>query len=159
MATGRPEQRETSDSRGVVESTIRNSDASRTNVQPHLHRKFHRAVVEPFGRQKIGSDDWMKWGSELQGSITAETASLYGSSTDPLAWANETLQVTRRLYKDLDSDDLRAAYYEANLPVVEEQLERAGVRLATMLNAMFAPPPTSQPATPPAVPTSSPTEF
>jgi len=29
--------------------------------------------------------------------------------------------------------------------VVEDQLQRAGIRLATMLNTMFAPKPTSRP--------------
>jgi hypothetical protein len=44
------------------------------------------------------------------------------------------------LYPELNSDALEAPYYEANISMVETQLRTAGVRLATMLNAMFPPP-------------------
>lgn len=111
----------------------------------NFHALWDTGLIE----QKLAGGDWMKWGDELQGTITAETAKNYASSTDPLAWANETLQITRRLYSELDNDDLGAAYYERNMPVVEDQLERAGIRLATILNAIFAQP-TTQPATAPA---------
>jgi len=56
----------------------------------------------------------------------------------------------QRLYKELDSDDLGATYYTANIDTVEVQLQRAGVRLAAMLNAMYAHAPATQPTTAPA---------
>lgn len=111
----------------------------------NFHALWDSVMIE----QKLAGADWMQWGDQLQATITAENATLYQSSTDPLAWGNETLQITRRLYKELDSDDLGAPYYERNMPVVEDQLERAGIRLATMLNAMFAPKPATQPTTQP----------
>jgi hypothetical protein len=91
---------------------------------------FHKLWDTDLIEQRIAGGDWMKLGGELQASITAEAAALYGSSTDPLAWANEMLEITRRLYRELDSDALAAPYYEANIGTVETQLQTAGVRLA-----------------------------
>jgi hypothetical protein len=62
---------------------------------------FHKVWDTDLIDQRLGGGDWMVWGNSLQASITAETARLHASSTDPLAWANETLQITRRLSRAL----------------------------------------------------------
>jgi hypothetical protein len=98
---------------------------------------FHKVWDTDLIEQRVTGDDWMKLGAELQASITPEEAEQYAASADPLAWANESLQITRRLYRELESDELGEPYYTANIGTVETQLQKAGVRLAGVLNASF----------------------
>jgi len=61
----------------------------------------------------------------------------------PAAWARESWEIAQRVAYDGQVDRCRGAassvdvgggYERAAVPVVQEQLERAGVRLAEMLN-------------------------
>ena len=57
-----------------------------------------------------------------------------------VSWAEESHRVAREQLAALPADRvLGQAYYDAALPVVEQQLLRAGVRLAAVLNNIFAP--------------------
>jgi hypothetical protein len=58
------------------------------------------------------------------------------SRGDPVAWANESYRVAvRTIYGRLaHSGTLPEEYESAALPIANEQLERAGVRLAKVLN-------------------------
>jgi hypothetical protein len=58
------------------------------------------------------------------------------SRGDPVAWANESYRIAvRTLYGRLPHSRVLSESYEAiALPIVNEQLERAGVRLAVILN-------------------------
>jgi hypothetical protein len=56
-------------------------------------------------------------------------------------WANESHAVAQRvIYGELPHETgyLPASYERTALPVVNEQLEKAGVRLAAVLNAVLA---------------------
>jgi hypothetical protein len=55
---------------------------------------------------------------------------------DPVAWANEGYEIAVQvIYGKLPHSGALPDSYEAEaLPIVNEQLERAGVRLATVLN-------------------------
>jgi hypothetical protein len=56
----------------------------------------------------------------------------------PVAWAEESVRVAAEHAYRLPADhDVGRAYVEANLPVVQQQLWRVGVRLAGLLNAIF----------------------
>jgi hypothetical protein len=100
----------------------------------NLHAVWDTGIIE----QRISKGDWIVWGNELVASITPENLAEFAASRDPLAWANESLKVTRTLYAELDSDEIGVTYYDRSIPVVEVQLERAGVRLAGLLNTLFA---------------------
>lgn len=75
----------------------------------------------------------------LAGSITPEERSRWAQGT-PLEWAQESFALARsHVYIAgagdglVAGDELGEAYYERNLPVVKEQLQKAGVRLAWLL--------------------------
>jgi hypothetical protein len=129
----------------------------------NFHSVWDSALIK-----KRMNDDRQAMTKAIEASITGKDLRTWRQSTNPFAWANESLTITRRLYKNLPADrHLDAAYYDANIGTVETQLAVAGVRLAAMLNDIFAsgdetepasepassqpetPTPTSPPATPP----------
>lgn len=72
----------------------------------------------------------------LAAGITAEDAARW-QNADVEGWTNESYRLAVEQAYDLPADrDLGGAYYERILPVVRRQLQKAGVRLAFMLNAI-----------------------
>jgi nuclease S1 len=60
-----------------------------------------------------------------------------GSGTT-VQWAEESVRVAaEHCYRVPASHEIGQAYRDVNLPVLRQQLFRAGVRLATLLNAIF----------------------
>ena len=58
---------------------------------------------------------------------------------DPLTWLYESYQISEQLYADAaKSPDFDEAYYQAHIPVFEQRMEMAGIRLAGMLNAIYS---------------------
>ncbi|MDP9079949.1 MAG: S1/P1 nuclease [Bacteroidota bacterium] len=60
--------------------------------------------------------------------------------SDPqLLWAWESYQISSQLYGEIEKNgtSIDDAYYKAHLPVVENRIEKAGIRLAGVLNAIF----------------------
>jgi nuclease S1 len=56
----------------------------------------------------------------------------------PVVWAQESVRVAaEHAYKLPANHELGQAYLDANLPILRQQLLRGGVRLATLLNAIF----------------------
>ena len=77
-------------------------------------------------------------------TVTAWTERLNrsGLSADgrgtPVQWAEESVRVAaQHCYQIPANHELGQAYADANLPIVRQQLFRGGVRLATLLNAIF----------------------
>jgi hypothetical protein len=58
---------------------------------------------------------------------------LQAGSADPVAWANESLQLAREAWVQPQAN-IDQAYYLRERPVVDRQLALAGLRLATLLN-------------------------
>ncbi|OKS88160.1 hypothetical protein RG47T_3624 [Mucilaginibacter polytrichastri] len=57
----------------------------------------------------------------------------------PMQWLWESYQVSTKIYGDVaKSNKLDDAYYQANIPVVQQRIEMAGIRLAGELNKIFA---------------------
>lgn len=108
-------------------------------VMTFMGRKtnFHAIWDSGLIDQRLGQQDWIVVGGEMASAITPEQSATIVAVTDPLAWANETLVITRRLYAELDSDELSEPYYTAHVALLEQQLQTAGLRLANMLNAMY----------------------
>lgn len=72
----------------------------------------------------------------LAAGIDAEDAARW-QDADVEAWTNESYRLAAEQAYDLPADrDLGETYYERMLPVVRRQLQKAGVRLAYMLNAI-----------------------
>ncbi|HEY4337774.1 MAG TPA: S1/P1 nuclease [Puia sp.] len=59
----------------------------------------------------------------------------------PIKWAWESYEISSRLYAEVDAMKSRTiddAYYQAHIGIVEQRLEQAGIRLAGVLNTLFA---------------------
>jgi hypothetical protein len=82
---------------------------------------------------------WKWWAWELRLAVTPEDRKDWTASLDPLVWAHEALKPSRELAFDITSGTaLGEEYYNAAIPVVDLQLRKAGVRLAAVLNEIFA---------------------
>ena len=81
-------------------------------------------------RMQIGHAD----GAEHPGQLRSALELLHGRALDPVARSHEIAE--RMIYGELPHDpgSLPENYEQRALPVVNEQLEKAGVRLAAMLN-------------------------
>jgi len=88
------------------------------------------------------------WGSGLMEhtglTVTAWTDLLKRSGISeeghgtPVQWAEESVRVAaKHAYRLPTNRELGQAYFDANLPILRQQLFRAGVRLAAFLNAVF----------------------
>jgi hypothetical protein len=57
---------------------------------------------------------------------------------DPMLWLWESYQISSILYTEVaDNNKLGEDYYQDHIPVVKKQIEKAGIRLAGELNAIF----------------------
>jgi len=75
--------------------------------------------------------DQRRYVHELEKMIAADH--LQAGSDDPVAWANESLQLARQVWVQPQAD-IDEAYYLRERPVVDQQLALAGLRLAQLLN-------------------------
>lgn len=79
-------------------------------------------------------------------------------STDPMQWAYESYEIAAKLYAEADKDKQPGdAYYQTYIPIVQQRIEKAGIRLAGILNELFKdtkisvvllPPPVNSPPVP-----------
>ena len=103
----------------------------------NLHRVWDTDLIE---HHKRAVPDYVRL---LEARITPELATEWtqGSVED---WANESLAIAKRAYTQPGgTGELRSGaklgepYYQANLPLAEQRIAQAGVRLASLLNATF----------------------
>jgi hypothetical protein len=97
----------------------------------NLHAVWDSGIIAPAVK-----DDERSYALHLVHEITAARRRRW-SRADPAAWANENYRIAvRTIYGRLPhSGTLPAAYETEVLPIANEQLERAGVRLSVVLNA------------------------
>lgn len=64
----------------------------------------------------------------------------YVANMDPVDWAEESFQITRQVYQQLPPPPIQLgqAYFEQFFPVVQQRLIAGGIRLARLLNLIFA---------------------
>ena len=103
----------------------------------NLHRVWDTDLIE---HNKRSPSDYVK---ALESRITPELAIEWTKGTVE-DWANESLTIAKTAYlvpgttTELRSGaKLGQSYYEANLPLAEQRVAQAGVRLASLLNAIF----------------------
>jgi hypothetical protein len=82
-----------------------------------------------------------EYGAALNGRISEKQAKAWAKGT-PLTWAIESWQIAKeKVYADVPADGdppkVGEAYVAKAQPVVDEQIQKAGVRLAAALNAAF----------------------
>ena len=103
----------------------------------NLHRVWDTDLIE---HNKRSQNDYVQ---ALESLITPELAIEWTKGTVE-DWANESLTIAKTAYlvpgttTELRSGaKLGQAYYQANLPLAEQRLAQSGVRLASLLNAIF----------------------
>ena len=72
-----------------------------------------------------------RYARDLEKMITADH--LQAGSGDPVAWADQSLQLARQALVQPQTN-IDQAYYQRERPVVDRQLALAGLRLAQILN-------------------------
>jgi hypothetical protein len=127
-----------------------------------LHQPMHVSRAEDKGGNTIkvtfnGQDANLHslWDTRLiehQGLDYEQLASKYDNATpeqigkwqsdDLMKWLFESYQLSARIYADASKNtDFDEAYYQAHLPVIQQRIEQAGIRLAGVLNGIFTHPP------------------
>lgn len=100
---------------------------------------------------------WTNYARELSEAITQEQADRWRKVTDVSAWATETYQLALNYaYKVPKEGQIGKEYFDRCIPIVNEQLSVAGVRLAALLNSCLAAPTSAPAASAPACATSQP---
>ena len=101
---------------------------------------------------------WREYAGQLYARITPEQRKQWAAPLDPSAWATESYRLAvSNAYAVPKDGQLGKEYLDRNLPVVEERLSMAGIRLGALLNAVVGdgrglpvpPPVTTRPATAP----------
>jgi hypothetical protein len=72
-----------------------------------------------------------RYARDLEQMIAADH--LQAGSSDPIAWANDSLQLAKQAWVQPQAE-IDEAYYVRERPVVDRQLALAGLRLARLLN-------------------------
>jgi hypothetical protein len=125
-----------------------------------LHQPMHVSREEDKGGNTIqlnydgsGTNLHALWDSKLidhQGLTYEQMAATYDHATpaqikqwqsDPLIqWIWESYQASSKLYAEADAMKSRAIddrYYQAHIAIVQDRIEKAGIRLAGVLNGVF----------------------
>ena len=83
--------------------------------------------------------DWLAFARELQDSLEPGETDELTASMEVIDWANESYHLAmNEVYPGVGDQPIAAEYTEANLPMVEERLIAAGIRLAGVLNNLLA---------------------
>jgi len=114
---------------------------------PNLHAMWDEYLV----KELLGTARPKTFAKRLVKEITPEQIE-YWTGRDPLAWANDSYWSARKIaYHWTNGDNLpfkwagagmdltSENYIDSHLPLVQEQLEKAGVRLAEVLNRALDP--------------------
>jgi len=110
----------------------------------HNRTNLHR--LWDWGLLSRTKKEWSVYAVELQQNITAEQLAKW-QSIDPVEWATESYRLALSHAYSIPKDGkLGQAYFDRCVPVVNQRLAMAGVRLATLLNAIFKDGSASSPA-------------
>ena len=105
----------------------------------NLHRLWDSGLI------RFNGVPWAAYAKSLRKSIKPDELKAW-RSTDPVAWANESYKLAlSHAYAIPKDGKLGPDYFQRNLPVIERRLKMAGVRLAVLLNAVYATPPEGDP--------------
>ncbi len=100
---------------------------NRTN----LHSLWDSGMIR---RPKKG---WSEYSTDLAGTVTPQRMTAW-TTLDPADWVTESNKLAlSHAYAVPKDGQIGQAYFNRNMPVVNEQLAKAGMRLAALLNAIF----------------------
>ncbi len=95
----------------------------------NLHALWDSGLID---QEQLSFSEWASW---LSAKITPAQRQQW-SSTDPAVWIAEGAAIRDRLYPETPEISYRYAF--DNKAVLDEQLEKGGVRLAAYLNQLFS---------------------
>lgn len=123
-----------------------------------LHQPMHISRAEDKGGNTIqvtydgkGTNLHSLWDSKLlehQNMTYQELAKSYDTATDEeikqwqsdniLKWIFESYQISSQLYREIDlNKNIDDDYYKSHLPIIQQRIEKGGIRLAGMLNSIL----------------------
>ncbi len=103
------------------------------NNKTNLHRVWDSGMIRQSRKR------WFDYARELSQSITADQHRAWTATLDPADWATESHKLVPEVYADIPrSAEIGEVYYREKLPMLEEQIKKGGVRLAALLNSVFA---------------------
>lgn len=100
--------------------------------ETRLHSIWDSAIIE-------SSKSWSysEWVDNIDFGSEKANFNRY-TKTSPLEWMEETVYVAQGVYKGVKvGGNYSYDYINANYPILEEQLRKAGYRLASLLNSIF----------------------
>ena len=105
----------------------------------HVHAIWDDVLISRH-LERLGAD-WKTYAGELRLGITERQRGDWGLVLDPVEWANESLAIAKRddLFRFGNGERLPDGYSGDAMPVISERLRQAGIRLAALLNRIFAP--------------------
>jgi hypothetical protein len=116
----------TADARGGNDVPVTAFGAAQCGNRPcNLHSVWDNELIAHTG---LGEQRYVK---QLEKMIKADH--VQAGADDPVAWANDSLQLAKQAWVQPQSD-IDEAYYQRERPVVDQQLALAGLRLARLLN-------------------------
>jgi hypothetical protein len=90
---------------------------------------------------------WQRYAEGLCRAMTPEQRRKWAGVTDPDDWASESHRAfLNHAVVSPENSALGEEYYQRNIPVVNERLSMAGIRLASVLNRLLGEAATTQPA-------------
>jgi hypothetical protein len=105
-----------------------------------LHSVWDSLILQDaMGDRKI-----IDYADALDATLTQADIQAWTSSSSPASWTNEVHKTAQGLYRELPAANslgrrvLPKTYGSAHEALVEQQLERGGIRLASLLNQAFA---------------------
>jgi len=97
----------------------------------NLHSVWDSGIIGQTGRE------WEDYADLLDARLTPQQIADW-STLDEEAWTNQSYDLAvEYAYSVSEGDNLGDAYQALVLPIVEQQLQRGGLRLAATLNAIF----------------------
>jgi hypothetical protein len=108
--------------------------------EPEIENAHFVWDVVLIDRRPTANGDYRELARSLLGRIQPAQLNFWRRSLAPEAMANESLRVAKRHAFAQDGDQVDEAYVRARWPVVAEQLCKAGVRLAAILERALAAP-------------------
>lgn len=99
-----------------------------------LHFVWDAGLIRHVGKP------WEQYAAELRGKIKPAQFTKWAAITDPGVWATESHELAVHVAYDLPDDGkIGQVYFDRCIPVVNERLSMAGVRLGVRLNEIFDP--------------------
>lgn len=119
--------------KGGNDIKVRVTFKSQRGRATNLHAVWDTALIQ----QRTG-EDWVSLALQIRPAKQSTYYRKYTVRKEPLKWANESVEITRKIYANLPTGNvINKQYYRENIYIVEERLIAGGVRLAELLNDIF----------------------